>query len=296
MEVELNNKTATPSNTDGSVQFSHVTAVATGWMLDFMFVSLCRRFKEGKLDGFNETLSVIEAISQSPSHRRDPHDEKTMICAFLARVMHGKQLDVLFEDDNGVMPLMSAAKIWSYLKETVEDESLFKNIMTLLLVQSVAVCLEKGQKSSAASALKWIENNCKLPKSLGVKLSTIVTQRDTYHPFLMSFSFSRLLETIQSFLNAYLEKNPSDDLLKAATKAAQSSQNLETFEDTVTQDTCLLEKANESTEKDAKNKVRLRLVEFQCSINNLICGTEMFCEYTNSASCSQHENKGHYVR
>ncbi|KAM7390549.1 hypothetical protein PAMA_008626 [Pampus argenteus] len=163
--------------------------------------------------------------------------------------------NVLFEDDNRVMPLMSAAKIWSCLKETVEDESVFKNIMTLLLVQSVAVCLEKGRKTSAASALKWIENNCELPQSLGVKLSTIVTQGDTYHPFIMSFSFSRLLETIQSFLNTYLEKNPSDDLLKAATKAAQSSQKIEAFEDTqVTQDTCLLEKANESTEKEAKNK------------------------------------------
>ncbi|KAM7417039.1 hypothetical protein PAMA_016921 [Pampus argenteus] len=52
----------------------------------------------------------------------------------------------------------------------------------------------------------------------------------------------------------YLEKNSSDDLLKAATKAAQSSQKIETFEDTVTQDTCLLEKANESTEKGSKKQ------------------------------------------
>lgn len=43
--------------------------------------------------------------------------------------------DVLFEEDDRVMPLMSAAKIWSRLKETVEDECLFNNIMILLLVQ-----------------------------------------------------------------------------------------------------------------------------------------------------------------
>lgn len=30
----------------------------------------------------------------------------------------------------------------------------------------------------------------------------------------MSFSFSRLVEMIQSFLDVYLEKNPSDFLLK----------------------------------------------------------------------------------
>lgn len=48
------------SCTDESVSFSHVSAVVTGWTLDFMFVSLCRRFKEGGLDEFNETLSAFE--------------------------------------------------------------------------------------------------------------------------------------------------------------------------------------------------------------------------------------------
>lgn len=60
MDPELKNKTATPSNTDESVQFSHITAVATGWMYDFLFVSLCQHFKEGQLDRFNETLSTVE--------------------------------------------------------------------------------------------------------------------------------------------------------------------------------------------------------------------------------------------
>ncbi|XP_067434060.1 telomeric repeat-binding factor 1 [Thunnus thynnus] len=254
MDPELDNKTATTNNTDESVQFSRVTAVASRWMQDFLFVSLCRRFKEGNLDAFNETLSTFKAICQSVSLKGDLCDEKTVICAFLARVMHGKQLDVVFEEDDSVMPLMSAAKIWSQLRETAEDESLFENITILLLVQSVAVCLEKGQRSSASSALKWFENNHEFPQNLTVKLTTIVTQRDTYHPFLMSFSFSRLLETIQSFLDTYLEKNPSDFLLKAATKMAQSSQDIEGFEDTVTQHISLLEKANESTKKDAKKK------------------------------------------
>lgn len=51
-------------------------------------------------------------------------------------------------------------------------------------------------------------------QNLRVKLTTIVEQRETYHPFLMSFSFSRLLETVQSYLDAYLKKYPSDYLLK----------------------------------------------------------------------------------
>ncbi|XP_023272836.1 telomeric repeat-binding factor 1 [Seriola lalandi dorsalis] len=258
MDPEVNNKTAIDADKiDQSISFPHVTAVASGWMLDFMFVSLCRRFKEDKFDEFNETLSVFEAVSQNLSLKGDCYDEKILITAFLARVMHGKQLDIMFEEDECVMPLMSAAKIWLQLEDTVEDESVFKNIKILLLVQSVAVCLEKGQRSSASSALKWLESNHDLPQNVGLKLTTIVKQRDTYHPFLMSFSFSRLLETIHSFLDAYLEKNPSDFLLKAATKIVLSSQTTEGLKDAVTQESALSEKTNESTEKKPKAKRKL---------------------------------------
>ena len=61
MEPEIHNESATDaSDGDESVSFSQVTAVVTGWTLDFMFVSLCRSFREGKLEEFNETLSAFE--------------------------------------------------------------------------------------------------------------------------------------------------------------------------------------------------------------------------------------------
>ncbi|XP_054478666.1 telomeric repeat-binding factor 1 isoform X2 [Anoplopoma fimbria] len=243
MASEVENKKATAVRDSGSVSFSQVTGVASQWILDFMFVSLCRRFKEGEFDEFNETLSTFQG---------SVHHEKKIICAFLARVMHGNQLDVQFEEDVHVMPLMSAAKIWSTLKHTVEDESLFENITHLLLVQSVAVCLEKGKRSSASSAIKWFENNHEFPQNLIVKLSTIVTQREIYHPFIISFSYSRLLETIKSYLDAYLEKNPSDYLIKAATKMVQSSQNIEGFGGC--EDSSLSEEANKATESRKVNK------------------------------------------
>lgn len=61
MEAENNNNDAM-SDTDmnESVSFPQVSAVVTGWTLDFMFLSLLRRFKEGNLDAFNETLSTLE--------------------------------------------------------------------------------------------------------------------------------------------------------------------------------------------------------------------------------------------
>lgn len=63
MDEKLEMKAANNTNTTNihdSVSFPDITAVATGWMLDFLFVSLCRSFKEGKLDEFNGSLSTFE--------------------------------------------------------------------------------------------------------------------------------------------------------------------------------------------------------------------------------------------
>lgn len=51
-------------------------------------------------------------------------------------------------------------------------------------------------------------------QGLSVKLTTVVRKGDTYHPLLVNFSFSRLLEAVQSYVDAYLQMNPSDYLIK----------------------------------------------------------------------------------
>ncbi|XP_034025983.1 telomeric repeat-binding factor 1 [Thalassophryne amazonica] len=262
MEPEKNNKTQRDfKNPDENVSFSSVTVVATGWMLDFLFVSLCRRLKEGKLDEFNESLSAFDAIYKSSNLRGSLLEEKRLICAFITRVMHGKQLDVRFEEDDDVMPLMSAANVWSRLKDSVTDESLLTNMPILLHVQSVAVCLEKGQRSSATSVLKWFEINFECQQNLQVKLSRIVAEGDSYHPFLINFSFKHLLDTVQTYLDGFLEKNPSDYLLKAATNMVQSLQNSEDSEDSVTRDNTQDDTTSDSTQKEGtknQNSARLR--------------------------------------
>ncbi|XP_068160310.1 telomeric repeat-binding factor 1 [Antennarius striatus] len=256
MKGQSNSKVTTNvNNSKENVDFTRASSVVIKWTFDFMFLSLCRCFKEDKFDEFNETLSTFEGISLNPSLKGKPYNEKTMICAFLSRVMHGKQLDIQFEDD-GIIPLVSAAKIWSKLECTVEDKSLFKDIVNLLIVQSVGVCLEKGQTSSASTALKWFKNNYEFSQNLGVKLSKIVADMETYHPFLMSVSFSRLRETVQTYLDSYLEKNPSDYLLKEATKVLQSPQGMETS------DSSLPDAANTPTRDTEENRnTFLRLVK-----------------------------------
>ncbi|AWP20713.1 putative telomeric repeat-binding factor 1 [Scophthalmus maximus] len=207
------------------------------------------------------TISLRGECTQShmveePSHCFTLHNHVSANSCFY-RLIHRLSPDVQFEEDDDVMPLMSAAKIWSKLEVTVADESVFKDITFLLYVQSVAVCLEKGQKPSASSALKWFANNYRLPKNMGVRLSKIVTQRETYHPLLMSFSFRNLLDTVQSYVDTYLEKNPSDHLLKEATKTVLSSPNSEGLKEAVTLDGSVSETADESIEDDLKKKERV---------------------------------------
>lgn len=107
------------------------------------------------------------------------------------------------------------------------------------------MCLEKGDSSLAHSALDWLKEEQQFPKvgstnmvfvaslgvhvevgffffltdvffpqGLSVKLTTVVKKGDAYHPLLMSFSYSRLLEMVQSYIDAYLRRNPSDYLIK----------------------------------------------------------------------------------
>lgn len=50
------------TDVNGRMRFSSVTTLVTGWTLDFMFISLCRHFKKGNLDKFNETLAAFEGM------------------------------------------------------------------------------------------------------------------------------------------------------------------------------------------------------------------------------------------
>ncbi|XP_055085938.1 telomeric repeat-binding factor 1 isoform X1 [Periophthalmus magnuspinnatus] len=258
MEQETDEKTSSEKHETEEKEdsYSQVTALVTDWMLDFLFVSLCRNFKEGNLGEFNKNLTSFQAISDDL-----PQNDKVFLCAFLARVMHGKELDVIFEEDHRVSPLMSAAKIWSGLKETVEDESLARNMTILLVVQAVAMCLEKG--SNASYTLQWFEKNVSLSSSLRVKLGTVIAQKDIYHPFIQSFSYSRLLETANTVVDLFLEKNPSDYLLKMATKAVQSSKSRNVFKDTGAKDN--FQTAPESTTANVNKKSKRKL------LSNKIC-------------------------
>lgn len=59
-EPEIQCEDVVEADVAEGVSFSQVSAVVTRWTLDFLFASLCRSFKEGRLDEFDQILSTFE--------------------------------------------------------------------------------------------------------------------------------------------------------------------------------------------------------------------------------------------
>nr|XP_057916157.1 telomeric repeat-binding factor 1 isoform X2 [Doryrhamphus excisus] len=235
--------------------FNQASLVASKWILDYLFVNVCRRFKAGNYEAFKDAVSTYQSVSQQASLKGGKSKEKTNICAFLHRVMHGKRTDTHFEEDDKLMPLMSAYKVWFQLKETVGDDNLFGTVTVLLMIQTVVMCLEKGDKTSASFALKWFQEHASINKTVREKLSTIVAETDTYNLFLTGFTFSRLLEMVRSYLDTYLAQNPSDYLVKEAIKTVQS---VDAKDAMATEDTSRPEKVDDSQKEETKTKHNLQ--------------------------------------
>ncbi|KAK1173830.1 telomeric repeat-binding factor 1 isoform X1 [Acipenser oxyrinchus oxyrinchus] len=201
------------------VAFKEVASVARDWMVDFMFRSLCYYFTNDQYKDFAHTRDVLQAIGLESSLKSD-QNKKFQACLFLSRIMEGKNLDCQFEEDDKITPLESALSLWSLMENKQEGrkEGLYEEIRMLMFVQAVAVSMEKGQYKKASQVLDRLSEKHAMQESLKMKLSLIVTKKDTYHQFLMAFSFDALLKKVKIFIDSFLKDHPSDFLLKAATK------------------------------------------------------------------------------
>ncbi|XP_028826347.1 telomeric repeat-binding factor 1 isoform X2 [Denticeps clupeoides] len=214
---------ASPAATpDAPVPFSDAQKVVRAWMVDFLFLSASHCFREGNSEEFGRTVRSFAALTDG-CPLEDHQIKKKTVSGFLARIMDGRNLDVNYDQDIAVTPLMSAVSMWETMKDMV-DPSLHLKIKQLLCVQSVGVCLEKGRSSLAIKTLAWLEKECELPQKLQMKLSSVVNKREVYNQFFSSFSFKRLLDCVQAFLDSFLQENPSGFLIKAATKVVQAQQ------------------------------------------------------------------------
>ncbi|XP_069322463.1 telomeric repeat-binding factor 1 isoform X5 [Eulemur rufifrons] len=202
-------------------------AVAAGWMLDFLCLSLCRAFRDGRSEDFNRTRDSAEAIIHGLSSLTAYQLRTVYICQFLTRIAEGKTLDAQFESDERITPLESALIIWDLIEK--EHDKLHEEIQNLIKVQAIAVCMENGNFKEAEEVFERIFGD---PDSytmqlyseepLKRKLLMIITQKDTFHSFFQHLSFNHMMEKIKTYVNHVLNEKSSTFLMKAAAKVVES--------------------------------------------------------------------------
>ncbi|XP_056306374.1 LOW QUALITY PROTEIN: telomeric repeat-binding factor 1 [Danio aesculapii] len=213
MESESYEITSTSDKTTSQ----EVNKVVQSWIIDYYFATLCRLFRERSSVEFRKDLKLFEGLVDE----LESHSSQRTVCCFLARVMDGENLNVRYDHVARITPLMSAVPVWESLKDFSEP-TLHGKIQTLLMVQSVAVCVKKGYDKLAKETLQWLEEQTDVPEKLQRKLATIVNKKDTYDQILMNFSFDKLMETIDTFLEAFNQQYASIFLLEAASKVVQA--------------------------------------------------------------------------
>ncbi|XP_019404759.1 PREDICTED: telomeric repeat-binding factor 1 isoform X1 [Crocodylus porosus] len=200
---------------------TEVEAVASGWMLEFTCHCLCRHFRDGRVPDFQRSRDAAQAIINGLP-RITAHQRKAVnLCQFLARIAEGKSLGYHFESDQRISPLESALSIWTLLeKEESKLEKLHEDIRRLILIQAVAVYIEKGYYKEASGVLDRLDSEPN--KTLRMKLAMIINRRDPYVPFLQNFNYNLLVDKIKSYIDDFLKKSATNFLIKAAMKEVEA--------------------------------------------------------------------------
>lgn len=209
-----------PRGEEDAELVAEAEAVAAGWMLDFLCLSLCRAFRDGRSEDFRRTRDSAEAIIHGLP-RLTAYQLKTVyICQFLTRVAAGKSLDAQFEVDERITPLESALMIWNSIEK--EHDKLHEEIQTVLKIQAVAVCMEIGSFKEAEEVFERIFGDPGCHTLLERKLLKIISQKNVFHSLFQHFSFNYMMEKIHSYVDCVLNEKSSTFLMKAAAKVVES--------------------------------------------------------------------------
>ncbi|KAH1178454.1 telomeric repeat-binding factor 1 isoform X1 [Mauremys mutica] len=203
--------------------FAETEAVAAGWMLEFTCYALCRHFREGRTRDFarsrDTAQAIINGLSKIATHQR----KIVYLCQFLTRISKGKTLGCHFESDQRISPLESALSIWKLLEEEQsKPDNLHEDIHRLILIQAVAVHIERGYFKEATEVLERLFAESESNKALRMKLALIINGNNPDLPFLQSFSYNLLINKIKSYIDLFLKENSTNFLIKAATKEVET--------------------------------------------------------------------------
>ncbi|XP_070078278.1 telomeric repeat-binding factor 1 isoform X6 [Equus caballus] len=222
--------------------------VAAGWMLDFLCLSLCRAFRDGRSEDFHRTRDSAEAIIHGLSSLTAYQLRTIYICQFLTRIAAGKTLDAQFESDERITPLESALMIWASIEK--EHDKLHEEIQNLIKIQAIAVCMENGNFKEAEEVFERIFGDPNSYTPFKRKLLMIISQKDTFHSFFQHFSYNHMMEKIKSYVNYVLNEKSSTFLMKAAAKVVESKRTRTTSQDKPNGNDVEMEtEANLNTEK-----------------------------------------------
>ncbi|XP_063062543.1 telomeric repeat-binding factor 1 [Engraulis encrasicolus] len=222
--VSLESMRTITSTTEEITSFKDVDRLVKSWIIDYLFLAITHHFKDRNTAEFMKTVKAFEVMIDGVE-LEESQMKKKLVCGFLARIMDAKNLDVQYTHDEKVTPLMSAVTVWKAMDYAVADCNLHRTVMRLLFVQSVAICLEKGKHLMAKNALQWLQKECDLPQKLQTNLSSIVSSKNIHGAYLASFSFDRLLEKVHTFIETFIQEDPSSFLLQAGSKVVQAKQD-----------------------------------------------------------------------
>uniref|UniRef100_H0Y0S5 Telomeric repeat-binding factor n=1 Tax=Otolemur garnettii TaxID=30611 RepID=H0Y0S5_OTOGA len=186
-------------------------AVATGWMLNFLCLSLLA-FRDGCSEEFHRNRSTEAIIHGLPS--LTAYQLKTVyICQFLTRIAAGKTLDAQFDTYE------SALMIWDSVEK--EHDKRHEEIQNLIKIQAIAVCMENGNFKEAEKVFERIFDDPNSYTPLKRKLLTIISQKDTYHSLFQKISFNHMMEK-KTYVNDIVNEKSSTFLMKTAAKVVES--------------------------------------------------------------------------
>uniref|UniRef100_U3KMG7 Telomere repeat-binding factor dimerisation domain-containing protein n=1 Tax=Oryctolagus cuniculus TaxID=9986 RepID=U3KMG7_RABIT len=170
--LECQEQEETPEEEEDAGLVAEAEAVAAGWMLDFLCLSLCRAFRDGRSEAFHRTRDSAEAIIHGLSNLTAYQLKTIYICQFLTRIAAGKSLDAQFENDERIIPLESALMIWASIEK--EHDKLHEEIQNLIKIQAIAVCMENGNFKEAEEVFERIFGD---PKSYTAAAKVVESKR-----------------------------------------------------------------------------------------------------------------------